>query len=109
MKVIVLVLFAFVVLLSLVGCPPKPPVPVPPTPIDAPPDADDTGGRAPATCYDVCKRQAALGCIGAKPTAHGATCMEVCNAVQSSGVVTWNLGCRANAPSCAAADLCEER
>lgn len=60
-----------------------------------------------ATCADVCARGVGLGCAFALPTEGGATCVEVCNNVQSSGIIEWDLECRASAASCEAVDLCE--
>jgi hypothetical protein len=62
-----------------------------------------------ATCIAVCINMAKLGCPSARPTAKGASCEDVCNTVQASGIVKWNLACRATAPTCAAADLCEAK
>jgi hypothetical protein len=75
------------------GCPPQPPTPVPPP--------------GPATCADVCRHYAELGCDASKPTPEGAICTEVCENVRSSTVVVWDLDCRAHAPTCAKADACE--
>ena len=55
-----------------------------------------------ATCVDVCTHAAILECVSAKPTAKGATCVEVCENLQNSGLPKWNLPCRAAAASCAA-------
>ena len=60
------------------------------------------------TCHDACQRQRQLECPGATDTPEGATCEDVCDNAQASGYVRLNLKCRATAPSCAAADLCEE-
>lgn len=59
------------------------------------------------TCATACARAAELGCPHAKPTPKGATCVEVCKNVQSSGFLRWDLRCRSIAASCAAADECE--
>jgi len=80
------------ILFLLTGCP-QPPRPVPP------PGA--------ATCADVCKRYEALGCPAGKPTPKGAPCVAVCENVQTSGVLKFNLECRVRAASCADADHCE--
>lgn len=85
---------------AFVGCPGSSPPPKPPAP--APYDA---GG--PATCSDVCVHYRAIGCKEGEPTAKGASCTEVCLNFQSSGVVSWDLDCRARAEDCASLDSCE--
>lgn len=66
----------------------------------------DAGAAAP-TCEGVCVHLADLGCSAAKPTPEGHTCAEVCNNVQSSGIVSWDLACRAKAKTCTALDACK--
>lgn len=84
-----------VLAVALAACPPKPP---PPEPLPK-----------SFSCADVCKREERLGCEAARPTAAGASCTEVCESVRESGVVFWDLGCRARAATCAAIDKCEEQ
>jgi hypothetical protein len=60
-----------------------------------------------ATCKDVCLRARDLGCAISKPTANGKHCVEVCENIQGSGVITWNLVCRIAATTCETADACE--
>lgn len=62
-----------------------------------------------ATCATVCANMVKLSCPSAKPTAKGATCEQVCNNVQNSGAIKWDLTCRSKALTCAAADLCEAK
>lgn len=99
-------LLFFLALLITLSCTPRPPVPpVGPTDVDASiADAADEARRP--TCADVCARLSALHCPEAETTAAGATCLDVCRNVQSSGVAGWNLSCLSNAKSCAAADSC---
>ena len=82
----------FACLLALASCNPRP-VPDPPIP--------------PATCADVCQHMAALNCAAATPTPRGAPCAAVCENVQNSGNMTWNLNCRAKAATCDAVDACQ--
>ena len=82
-----------VLLVLLAGCPL--PDPVEPTPVYG------------ATCADVCAHAAELGCPSAEPTPDGASCEAVCESVQASGIVRWDLGCRAAARTCEDADVCE--
>lgn len=81
----------------LAGCPPQPPTPPPQPELDA----------GDGTCDSACAKLRELGCAEAKPTAEGNTCEQVCLNVQSSGVVSWNLGCRSKIASCAQIDSCE--
>lgn len=85
---------AFLLVVLLVACAQVPIVPVEPTP-------------PTATCSDVCARGAELGCEFARPTDGGVGCVDVCENVQRSGIIEWDLACRASAPSCDAVDLCE--
>lgn len=89
-------------LVVLAACHTTPAVPVTETP-DA--QVDDAAPRA--TCASWCLHALALDCPAAKPTPKGASCVAVCDNVQDSGVVQWNLTCRSTAKSCAAADDCE--
>jgi len=59
------------------------------------------------SCHDVCKRGEQLDCSWALPTLEGATCIEVCQNVQSSGIVNWDLDCRVTAKTCNEVDECE--
>lgn len=82
------------VLVLISGCPK--PVPVPPVPpIDG------------ATCDTACDRLRELGCEAAQPTPAGESCEAVCENVQASGIVKFDLDCRSTAPSCDAIDACE--
>lgn len=73
----------------------------------APPDPLAAQRKAP-TCADVCANYARLRCVAAKPTEAGDSCEAVCERVQGSGIVAFDLGCRAQAASCTAADACED-
>lgn len=84
------------------GCPHHEPVVKHPTPT-----VDAAIGNYPATCDGVCSLGAALGCPFAESTHAGASCSDVCNNVQSSGVTAWDLGCRARKTSCAAIAGCQ--
>ena len=88
----------------LVGCPPEPVTPTPTPDSGVEPDSDEARN---ATCSKWCAHAAELGCSSAKPTPKGGSCTAVCENVQSSGIVRWNLVCRVKAKSCAAADVCE--
>ena len=95
-----------VALLLAVACTPMPPQPpLPPQPTPDPWDGGDDRSRG--TCATACARALQLGCASAKPTAHGASCVEVCSNIMGSGVIRWNLPCRSAAASCVAADRCE--
>jgi hypothetical protein len=83
----------------LYGCPT--PTPPPPKPIPRPVDA------GPATCADVCAHWAELDCDEAKDTPGGGTCEDVCIKVQTSGIVEWDLECRATVGACTLIDSCE--
>ena len=72
------------------------------------PTPDPVHPPSPATCLEVCDNGARLGCEWSKPTAQGESCMTVCETVQSSGIVQWDLDCRAGASSCEAVDACED-
>jgi len=97
--------FTLFALLFFPGCPrPTPgPSPVPPVTVDAltAPDA-----RKTYTCGDACAHLRALKCKMGNPTPRGATCEEVCDNVQGSGLASWNLGCIAAVKQCADVDSC---
>jgi hypothetical protein len=78
------------------GCPLPPVVPGPPPP-----------PYPEVTCEEVCEHWRALDCKEAEPTAEGGSCEAVCANVQSSGIIQWNLGCRAKIESCDQLDSCE--
>ncbi len=89
---------AVVALLLGPGCPPPPPEPPPP------PSPD---GGVPATCESMCAHWAELECDVAEPTPGGASCAEVCENVQDSGIIEWDLECRSRVVTCPAIDRCE--
>lgn len=75
-----------------------------------PPPAPDPAVDPPAgeaDCGAACARASALGCEAAEPTPEGASCEQVCREVQDSGIVRWDLECRASAQSCEETDRCE--
>lgn len=93
----------FVAALLLVGCPRDP---VPPTP-----DADSgvvVVDAGTATCASWCKHASEMHCNAAKPTPEGASCETVCENLQGSGLVKFDLKCRSVASSCMAAEACEK-
>jgi hypothetical protein len=90
--------FWFVVILGVGGCHIAP---APVTPVEPDPE------QSAFDCASACARLRELGCPEAENTAGGATCEQVCDNVQSSGIVSWDLACRSRAPSCPAVDLCE--
>lgn len=94
---------------------PEPPSPWPddPTPdgqADAapapppPPPAADAGPMRP--CEAACARYAFLKCKQAQPTPDGASCVDVCENVESSGVMSLGPDCVAHAARCEDADAC---
>lgn len=81
---------AVLFLLALAACrPPKPPEPPP-----------------GATCLSACANLVRHDCPAAKPTAKGASCRDVCENFQSSGIAKLNLACMSTAEGCAAIDAC---
>ncbi len=99
-----LLLASLLISLTTVACPT--PGPVPPAP-DAD-SGDDNADAAPATCANWCKHAAALKCLAAAPTAHGASCVTVCTNMQQSSVSSFNLRCRIAAKTCDLAEACEK-
>ncbi len=89
-----------------VGPSPKPtPQPEPPSPWDnPPPEARDA---APSSgCAAACQRLASLGCQESQPTAKGASCVDVCQNAEDSGVISLGPDCIVHADSCASAKAC---
>lgn len=66
-------------------------------------------GAGEASCAGACSRLRALGCKASAPTPAGVSCEDVCLNVQASGVLRWDLACRASARSCDAIDACEAK
>jgi hypothetical protein len=95
MRALVRLLAALVLAAGLAGCPPKPPPP--------PEKPGPAGGPG---CDVGCARLAELGCDAAKPTPQGASCIEVCQNVQASGITSWDIPCMQRATSCPEADKC---
>src|SRR4029077_13283401 len=63
--------------------------------------------QAVFTCLDACRRVQELGCPQGWPTNRGATCADVCENMQSSGIVVWDLACMTQATSCLATTDCQ--
>jgi len=76
-----------------------------PGPVASPPVFDAGVG----TCGTACARRKQLGCypfsVNPSGVVNGVDCITVCANVQ--GAVKWDLTCRTNAATCAAADACE--
>jgi hypothetical protein len=64
-----------------------------------------TGGQAPA-CERACRRLAELGCSEAQPTQCGVSCVDVCENVEGSGILSLDPECVARIHSCAEVDAC---
>lgn len=91
-------------------CKPNPPspvdVPIPPAPVvDASPMPPMEAGSDP--CARACARYRKLGCIEGQPTPKGEQCEHVCQVVESSGVLSLNPACVAQAATCADARKCQ--
>lgn len=96
-----LILKIFFVLLMINSCTLPPlPEPVEPEPIEPLPDTN-------VTCEGVCIRAEALGCKWSVPTPHGTTCKMMCEQIQNSGIILWDLECRSTAKTCREMDACE--
>lgn len=95
-RLLTIALFAVV---ACVGCPP----PGPPEPPGPPPGPHPKG----STCKDVCDRYDELGCPEGEDTPDGKTCEAVCENVQASGIISWNLDCRAVITACDQVDSCD--
>lgn len=81
----------------------------PPTPADDPePPPPRYEPDAGATCASVCSHWAELGCPEADDSPGGESCEAVCTRVQESGIIEWNLACRAAINDCGQVDSCEE-
>lgn len=78
----------------MVGCSASPP----PHPSPEPP--------APEACVVACERLQELGCPEGDPTPAGASCVEVCRATETSGLVTLRPACVARIQSCEAIEGC---
>jgi hypothetical protein len=86
-----------VCLLVPVGCPLPPVVPGPPPP-----------PYPESTCEEVCEHWRKLDCKEAEPSKGGGSCEAVCVNVQESGIIKWDLGCRASVRGCDQIDRCED-
>lgn len=75
-----------------------------PTPRPEPAPLGDSA--APGDCSAACSHLRDLGCPAGQPTPKGASCEEVCQSTEDSGVVTLNPACVARAASCDAVDNC---
>ncbi len=84
------------ILVAGLGCTPTPPIP---------PVTPTTDAGAPS-CASACATLRALRCPAAETTPRGATCVDVCQNVQSSGIVAFDLPCLARARTCAEASAC---
>lgn len=100
-----------IALLTLIGCACPKPIPPPgPSPVvDAGvPEEETDADEVTRPCLAACRRLIKLGCEAGKPTPEGTSCTRVCENVQSSGVVSWNINCIKTATSCEAADECNQ-
>jgi hypothetical protein len=86
---------------SVLACP----RPLPPAPPVPPADPSQDGGAG--GCAQACARLRELGCAAARPTPRGASCVEVCGNVESSGQVSWGPSCVVRSNSCAEASECQ--
>lgn len=91
---------ALVTGLLVAGCP----LPGPPEPPGPPPGPHPQG----ATCVTACAKLNELGCPEGEPTPDGKSCEAVCENVQASGIISWNLDCRSVITECGQTDSCED-
>lgn len=98
-------------LLFACACPKPipPPGPIPPVVDGGVTEEETDADEAARPCLAACRRLIKLGCEAGKPTPEGTSCTRVCENVQSSGIVTWNIDCIKTATSCKAADECNQR
>ena len=86
-----------IVALALSACTVQPPLPGPVEPEPAP---------NPSGCAAACERLRALSCPEGGETPAGATCEDVCHAVEESGLTTLDPACLAEIDSCGEQDAC---
>lgn len=97
-------------------CPPPAPAPVPPkpkpTPVPVPvvvtPPAPAPAPAAPS-CFTACAQFRLKGCKEGTPTNDGATCEEVCETMQSSGFIVYDLSCASKIQLCSDISKCPRR
>jgi hypothetical protein len=87
----------------LLGCPPPPPCPNCPNP-----DFPDAG-PARSACQRACEHFRELKCEEGEPTKDGATCETVCENMQTSNLISYDLDCAAKAPTCDYVDSCPRK
>jgi hypothetical protein len=87
--------FAIAAMVTFHACTPRGTAPSPPATADA------------AQVTAVCENYRRLGCAAGRPTPEGATCEVVTANAVRSGIVAWDLRCRAAATSCSMAEQCE--
>ncbi len=71
-----------------------------------PPPTPDADAAAYPSCATVCNHLRALRCPAGNATQEGHSCEDVCQNIQVSGVIKWDLGCRSTVPTCEAIDDC---
>src|SRR6185436_11934372 len=81
-----------------------PPITPEPIPTPAPP-APNPPPNVPS-CGTACAAMQALGCPEGFPTDAGATCVEVCTAMQGMPAIGYPVACVSQASTCAAVDAC---
>jgi hypothetical protein len=87
----------------LLGCPPPPPCVTCPNPDF--PDAGDTR----SACQRACDHFRELKCEEGEATKDGATCEAVCENMQTSNLLSYDLQCAAKAPTCDFIDNCPRK
>lgn len=72
----------------------------------APPGPEPVDAGTQADCRAACDKLLALHCPEAEPTPDGGSCFDVCWNAESSGYVTINPNCVANATTCDGVEQC---
>lgn len=87
----------FLVFASIVegvaSCGGTPQIPDPKPVPDLPPFEDPT-------CEDACRKLQSLECQAGEETEDGSSCEEVCENLQESGIVSWDLQCMTEIENC---------
>jgi len=106
MNKLIVTTLAVITILMLVGCPP--PKPCDTCPLPPNPDFPDAGDPRTA-CQKACAHFRELKCEEGQPTKDGATCETICENMQTTHLISYDLDCAAKAPTCDVISTCPRK